>query len=93
MILRKEDTCMGLRRKMIVFVSDDRNNVGIGAVVMKVVCEGTPAHLVKLVTEQQDSAAAKADLEQSAHNRRYGYYLTADIRQSLCSGFDQGSIG
>jgi hypothetical protein len=48
------------------FVSDNRHNVGIGTFSVEVIRQTRPDGVTEQMAEQQDSAAAKADLEQSS---------------------------
>jgi hypothetical protein len=93
MIPRVEDTCMGLRRVVVVFMGEDRHNVRIRTVVMEIIRQSTSAGVVELVTEQQYSALAKADLEQRSHNGLYGHNVPADSRQGMSPRFGQVGIG
>lgn len=67
---------MSLRR-----VSDNRHNVGIGTVSVEVIPQTRPDGVTEQMAEQQDSAAAEADLEQSGA-------FALDPHNVVTSGFD-----
>ena len=56
---------------------------------MEVLRQRASPSVVELVTEQEDSAPAEADLEQSGHNRLDRKNLAANSRERLGSGFRQ----
>lgn len=64
-IWRVNDSCMGARRMGFRFVSHDRHNKRIGASAMEVIGQTHPDGLGEQMAEQQDAAAAHADLEES----------------------------
>ena len=80
---------VGLRRVMVVTVPKNRDNVWFRTVLMEVLRQRASPSVVELVTEQEDSAPAEADLEQSGHNRLDRKNLAANSRERLGSGFRQ----
>jgi hypothetical protein len=47
-----------LRRILIVFVREDRHDVGVGVILLGILRQCASSRVVELVAEQQDSAAA-----------------------------------
>jgi hypothetical protein len=78
------DARVRARRMGLRFVSDNRHNVGIGAFGMEVICETHPDALTEQMAEQQDSAAAQADLEQ-------GGAFALDPHNVVTNSFDHSS--
>jgi hypothetical protein len=70
---------------VILFVRHDRDNVRAGTIVVKILRQCTSSRLVELMAEQQDSASAHADLEQTAttvctHTTWYPIDVSARVR-------------
>jgi hypothetical protein len=82
-----DDTCVRLRWVVVGFMRKNRHNVGFRAVFMEVLGQCASPSTIELVTKQEDSAPAKADLEQSGYDRLYGKDLTPYGREYLGSGF------
>ena len=74
---------------MGVAVRKNRDNVWFRTVLMEVLRQCASPSVVELVTEQEDSAPAEADLEQSGHNRLDRKNVAANSRKRLISGFCQ----
>jgi hypothetical protein len=72
---------------------DDGDDVGIGAIPMKILRHCASSVTLELMAEQQDSAAAHADLEQSSRDRLHAHNLVTDRRERPRPGFRQGGIG
>ena len=85
MVLRIDDTYVGLTRVVVVLVPKNRHNVGFGTVLVKILCKRASPCVVELVTEQEDSAATEANLEQSGQDGLDGKNVAADSRERLCS--------
>jgi hypothetical protein len=93
MVVGVNDTSVSLTRVLILFVRQDRNNVGVGTIVVKILRQCTSSRLVELMAEQQDSAAAHADLEQGSYYCLHTYNVVSNRRERPCAGLCQGSIG
>jgi hypothetical protein len=92
-ILRKHHARVCVRRGVIVFMLENRDDVGIGAILMKVLCDCASSRVAELMAEQQDSAPAHADLEQNSRDRLHANNLVPDWRERPGTGFRQGDIG
>jgi hypothetical protein len=57
-ILRKDHARVRQRRIVIVFVRQDRHDVGVGVILLGILRQCASSRVVELVAEQQDSAAA-----------------------------------
>jgi hypothetical protein len=67
--------------------------LGVGTIVVKILRQCTSSRLVELMAEQQDSAAAHADLEQGSYYCLHTYNVVSNRRERPCAGLCQGSIG
>jgi hypothetical protein len=54
----KDHVRVRLRRIVIVFVRQDRHDVGVGVILLGILRQCASSRVVELVAEQQDSAAA-----------------------------------
>jgi hypothetical protein len=93
MVVGVNDTSVSLTRVVILFVRHDRDNVGVGTVVVKILRQCTSSRLVELMAEQQDSAATHADLEQGSYHCLHTYNVVSSRRERPCAGLCEGSIG
>ena len=75
-----------------VLMRKNRHNVGLGAIAVKVLRKCASAFVVQFMTEQQDSAPPKADLEQSGHNGLNAHNFIAYTLKHLASGFRQSCV-
>lgn len=89
MVLRKDDACVRLRRVVVVLMRKNRHYIRVGALLMEVLGERASTCVVQFVTEKQDSAPAKAHLEQGGHDTLHGKDFVAYSREHLGSGFRQ----
>jgi hypothetical protein len=89
MIFRIENLGVRLRWVVVLLVGENRHDVGIRAVLVEVLRERTSPTVVQFVTEHQDSAPAKADLQQCGDDRSHACNVIADRRERLFSGCRQ----
>ena len=92
MVLGKDHAGVRLPWVVILFVRKDRHDVGGGAVLMKVLRDCASPVAVELVAEQQDAAAAHADLEEGGYDRLHADNVVTDRSERPGAGFSQGGI-
>jgi predicted TIM-barrel fold metal-dependent hydrolase len=92
-ILRVNHAKVGLRGGVVVLVRKNRNDVRVGTGFVEELRQRTSSGVVQLVTEQQDSAAAHADLEQRGHDRLQGHDPVANEASASCRDFARAGIG
>jgi hypothetical protein len=80
-VWRVNDARMRAWRIGLRFLSDNRHNVGIGTVSVKVIRQTRPDSVTEQMAEQEDSAATEADLEQSGA-------FALDPHNLVTNGFD-----
>ncbi len=93
MVLGKDDTGVGMRREVVVLVRKDRNDEGIGTVLVEVFRQRAPSRTVELMAKQQGPAAAHADFEQGGYDRLHAKDLAADRLKRPAARLPQGGIG
>jgi hypothetical protein len=65
----------------------------VRTVAVKILRQCASSRLVELMAEQQDSAAAHADLEQGGYHCLHAYNVVTNRRERPCPGLCQGDIG
>jgi hypothetical protein len=74
----KDHVRVRLRRIVIVFVRQDRHDVGVGVILLGILRQCASSRVVELMAEQQDSSAPEPDLEQSRHDCFHAHNLVTD---------------
>jgi hypothetical protein len=93
MVVGVNDTSVSPTRVLIPFVRQDRHNVGVGTVVVKILRQCASPRVVELMAEQQNSAPAHADLEQGGYHCLHAYNVVTNRCERPCPGLRQGRIG
>lgn len=92
MVGRVHNSRVGMGRKIIGFVSHDGHDIGIRTQRVEGLCQCRPGRRRKLMAEQQDAAAAEADLEPRLPFRAHMHDVAADGGENLPARPGQNGI-